>query len=56
MGIIARIIPDVPEAVENEIKKEKLLALEATLKRSARDGSSGPPTTGGDVPSSESVL
>lgn len=37
MAIIAWVIPDVPEAVQQEIKKEKLLALEATLK-SREDG------------------
>ena len=31
--VIAWLIPDVPEAVQNEIKKEKLLALEAALSR-----------------------
>jgi hypothetical protein len=38
VAFIAWIIPDIPEAVENEIKKEKLLALEATLKRSSKSG------------------
>ena len=33
MIVIAWLIPDVPEAVQNEIKKEKLLALEAALSR-----------------------
>ena len=33
MAVIAWLIPDVPETVQNEIKKEKLLALEATLSR-----------------------
>ena len=32
VAVIAWLIPDVPEAVQQEIKKEKLLALEATLK------------------------
>lgn len=39
VAVIAWIIPDVPEAVQQEIKKEKLLALEATLK--AKGGGGG---------------
>ena len=36
--MIAWLIPDVPEAVQQEIKKEKLLALEATLKSREKEG------------------
>ena len=41
MAIIAWVIPDVPEAVQQEIKKEKLLALEATLQSREDEGGTG---------------
>lgn len=32
-GVLAWLIPDVPQSVKNEIQKEKLLAVEAVYAR-----------------------
>ena len=38
VAVIAWIFSDIPEAVQQEMKKEKLLALEATLKAKGEGG------------------